>query len=147
MDLVPLKSLWESASSSDASSTTLRPPPIRRGVLAKEGSFPRLKEKRLRSERRVYLTRARAGQDRCEAQCGCGSDTEFTGNALVTGKHASSLCNSFFTPGWGKWVWFMAAKPSTEKNMAALNWCKGQGWFAFFSLLKSHICLSGRSEN
>lgn len=42
-DLVPLKSPWESASSSEASSTTLRPPPIRRGVLPKEGSFPRLK--------------------------------------------------------------------------------------------------------
>lgn len=42
MDLVPLKSLWESASSSEASSTTLRPPPMRRGALPKEGSFPRL---------------------------------------------------------------------------------------------------------
>lgn len=37
-----MKSLWESTSSSEASSTTLRPPPIRRGALPKEGSFPRL---------------------------------------------------------------------------------------------------------
>lgn len=62
-DLVPLKSLWESASSSEASSTTLRPPPIRRGVLPKEGSFPRLKcpkdtntETYPQSERSGYVT-------------------------------------------------------------------------------------------
>ncbi|TNN57993.1 hypothetical protein EYF80_031817 [Liparis tanakae] len=44
VDLVPLKSLWESASSSEASSTTRRPPPVRRAVLPKEGSVPRLKK-------------------------------------------------------------------------------------------------------
>lgn len=42
-DFVPLKSFWESPSSSEASSITLRPPPIRRGALLKDGSFPRLK--------------------------------------------------------------------------------------------------------
>lgn len=98
IDLVPLKSLWEeSPSSSDASSTTLRPPPIRRGALPKEGSFPRLKDKRLQSERSAGLgvpERARADLTSLARVGGCGgSGTGFTG------KHAASLANSFDSGG------------------------------------------------
>lgn len=57
-----------------------------------------------------------AGSGRSESQRGCGSDTGFTDNGSDAGKHASSLGNSFDS---GKWVWFAAAKPSTEGNMAA----------------------------
>lgn len=119
-DFVPLKSLWESASSSEASSTTLRPPPIRRGVLPKEGSFPRLKchrdinrnispewETLFRDASelvRVYLKTTR----------GCGWNTECTGYRLST----LVIFVTHLNPGSGKWVWFTATKPSTEKNMA-----------------------------
>lgn len=116
MDLVPLKSLWESFSSSDTSSTTLRPPPTRRGTLLKEDSFPRL---RCKTQKRISrVTEAAKGgfwSFIWRRLWVCGPHTECTGCALVTGQ--------------ARWlslqlIWLLAqeneftvTQPSTEKNM------------------------------
>lgn len=83
---------------------------------AKGGFVPTPERERAAEWEERWRERFWAGSGRSESQRGCGSDTGFTGNASDTGKHASSLGNSFDS---GKWVWFAAAKPSTEGNMAA----------------------------
>lgn len=57
-------------------------------------------------------------------------------NRLCSGYRLSTLVIflTHLTPGAGKWVWFMAIKPSTEKNMAERKWLlwkpNGAAWLS-----------------
>lgn len=101
--MVPLKSLWDSTSSSEASSTIRRLPPIRRGMLPKEGSFPRLEfthkitqtETHPQGERRACVTVSELLEVCLKTTLGVDEIQDVQVVLWLQVQHAGYICNSF----------------------------------------------------